>query len=223
MDEIRADADAAEQFWARAADPGQAWARRVLADVDPAEQAAREVREWNARYSRTDTDARRRARQRQPGLLRDDRGLRQFVSPHTRAQMPQPLLGPRRLRVERAEDARLAAKWWARIRSLARSPESRDRRLARLRGQLEKPVARDWGALSEAAGRDLFGELLQSMPHRRRNSDRLYIPGQLHVVGMTPQRALEIAVAVAVQEERRRPAPSREPDPLAVSRRAVSR
>lgn len=214
---VAADAQAAATFWQSLESLDETRRARILSERDVTGSLAAvlaEVAAWNHAYS----DRGRRARSsvvEPDGAFPDEAQRRAFVDEQTADLMPPPRLWNRNTWVGREQERHERRLWSHRIQSPA------PRFLRRLRTEvdaIEREVAR--------ASLEARSQLIDPYELRSQRWERLvarrYTPGRINPVGMSYQRALQIAVAYLDRQEELTgitPGPgadTRTPQPIAV-------
>ncbi len=198
--EIRDDEAAAVRFWSALEELPPSARARILDEGDPARLAARELIDAGARDSADDADGARAARD-QPARARAAASPlpqvhgRPYVAAATRAALPGPKLGPVRSQAEVDVDQRAAAVWRRRV---ARAGPAFADKLARETRRAAPP--RDWSAIISEHGPSA-DPLADALARRRLRLMSGYVRGRINIVGMTPKRALEIAIAALERQD----------------------
>jgi hypothetical protein len=194
---VAADAQAAATFWQSLESLDETRRARILGErgvTGPLAAVLAEVAAWNHAYS----DRSRRARSpvvESVGAVPDEAKRRAFVDEQTADIMPPPRLWNRNTWVGREQERHERRLWSHRIQSPA------PRLLRRLRTEadaIEREVAR--------AGLEARSQFIDPSELRTQRWERLlarrYTPGRINPVGMSYQRALQIAVACLERQER---------------------
>jgi hypothetical protein len=188
-DDIRADEEAAGEFWKRLPTHNP-YLRRLIEHESYDHKlllADREGRAWAGRQhdNASDRRARRAARRAADPLSeRRDENLRRYVDPAFRLRMPSPRLG-NKTKAERVASLSKSTAWFHELSKIS------DRRLAKaLRDENHQFV--HWLLENPQYGPIHEGPALTP----RSFEPWHYVPGQVRPAGLTPERALEIAIAV---------------------------
>lgn len=189
-EDVERDEQLATEFWERLSRDDRRLRRLVERESYDYKllMADKEGREWASRQAKNDMahrTARRAARiVADPLADRRDENLRQFVSAEIRAQMPRIAMHGR-AKGERAASLQKSYWWFYGLRNIG---PTRRERILRDRGV----VFEQWLLCNpqygpERVGPDLFAHAPQTYN---------YIPGQIRPAGMSPERALQIALSV---------------------------
>lgn len=189
-EEIHDDEQLAIQFWAqlprfsphlrRLVDRESHFYKLLIAD--------KEGREWAGRQNGNNTAhriARRAARlAADPLAHRRDENLRHYVDADTKTQMPRIAMHGR-AKGERKASLQKTYAWFYELRDA--TPRRRERILRESAVVFEQWLLCNPQYGPERVGPDLFAHTLQTSN---------YIPGQIRPAGMSPERALQIALSV---------------------------
>ncbi|MBX3100765.1 MAG: hypothetical protein KF761_14455 [Salinibacterium sp.] len=187
--EIAADAGAATEFWRSLQSPAR---RKWLVHRESYDykllMADKEGREWARRQNKNDIAgraARRAARlAADPLANRLDENLRHYVDANTKAQMPRIALHGR-AKGERALSLQTTYTWFYGLNTPSPQRRTRVRRESEMFYEHWLLCNPQYGPVR--AGGELFEHTVQTWN---------YIPGQIRPAGMSPERALQIALSV---------------------------
>lgn len=204
-DQIRADQTEAEQFWQRAASPDSEWRAQVATEGDPLALALREAAAWSAKWTATDNVRRAASAARKQSEAtrwrRDESQLRHYLEAGTSELLPPTRLHPRTT-AEISADRATASAWRDRIQkpsNLLRRRLERERDSHTMPKNWQ-PRARDWARAS--AEQQVRSPLEIARAVRLETLQRhTYVRGRITPVGMSYQRALEIACAALAKQQ----------------------
>jgi hypothetical protein len=195
MDEIRADQQAADDFFARfdsrTMNPNRAKDNRRIAEREAHDykilMAAKEGREWAGRYNKTAIQRREQAQERfvaDPLNHRDDAKLRAYVHPAVRAAMPAPKLHERPRKVV-DQSKKEAASWRYQARNWPKEWGEMKIRQSSVPFEhwlLSHPA---YGVTNENAPIVVTRDEMRRFNYRK---------GEIRPAGLTLERALQIAI-----------------------------